>query len=202
MAPEKQLKIEEASAIFQETFGAYPGFWCVAGGWAIDLFLERQTRPHEDLEVVALRQEGEKLFRHLKPFRPQKIFAGDPPRFELWQGETIPSEVIQLRLGQITPAVDFDVLLTPSEQSQWICRRDESIRLPLGEIYQHSKSGVPYLKPEIVLLFKAKYAEEKDQADFDNAIPDMNQSAIIWLLSSLGKVYKNHRWLDALRNSI
>jgi hypothetical protein len=26
--------------------------WCVAGGWAIDLFLGRQTREHGDLEIA------------------------------------------------------------------------------------------------------------------------------------------------------
>ena len=25
--------------------------WCVVGGWAIDLFLGRETRPHGDLEI-------------------------------------------------------------------------------------------------------------------------------------------------------
>jgi hypothetical protein len=29
-------------------------FWCVAGGWAIDLVAGRQTRPHADTDVLVL----------------------------------------------------------------------------------------------------------------------------------------------------
>jgi Aminoglycoside-2''-adenylyltransferase len=31
--------------------------WWIAGGWAIDLFLGRQTREHEDLDVLILRRD-------------------------------------------------------------------------------------------------------------------------------------------------
>jgi aminoglycoside-2''-adenylyltransferase len=31
--------------------------WWIAGGWAIDLFLGRQTREHEDLDVLMLRRD-------------------------------------------------------------------------------------------------------------------------------------------------
>jgi hypothetical protein len=26
--------------------------WFIAGGWAIDLFIGKQTRPHQDLEIA------------------------------------------------------------------------------------------------------------------------------------------------------
>src|SRR3954467_9622826 len=36
--------------------------WWIAGGWAIDLFLDRETRPHADLDVGVLRRDvGEVL---------------------------------------------------------------------------------------------------------------------------------------------
>ena len=31
--------------------------WGVAGGWAIDLFLNKETRPHKDIEVAILRRD-------------------------------------------------------------------------------------------------------------------------------------------------
>src|SRR5688572_25089650 len=31
--------------------------WHVVGGWAIDLFLGHETRPHEDLEIAILRAD-------------------------------------------------------------------------------------------------------------------------------------------------
>lgn len=31
--------------------------WCVVGGWAIDLWLGVQTRPHEDTEIAVSRED-------------------------------------------------------------------------------------------------------------------------------------------------
>lgn len=192
------MNLEQASQSFKSIFEYYPGFWCVAGGWAIDFYLGRQTREHEDLEVVALREEQAALFTHLKSHKPQKIFSGDPPKFISWHGEEIPPEEIQLRLGSMPDRPDFDILLTPSENGMWICRRDDTIRLPLSQIFQKTKEGIPYLVPEIVLLFKAKYAEEKDQHDFDQTIHNLDNPAKVWLRNSLRKIHSDHNWLKAL----
>jgi hypothetical protein len=37
----------------------------------------------------------------------------------------------------------------------------------------HSPDGIPYLAPELVLLFNAKHARAKDQADFDGIVPHL-----------------------------
>lgn len=40
--------------------------WWIAGGWAIDLFLGRQTREHQDIDVLILRRDHQavrSLFR-------------------------------------------------------------------------------------------------------------------------------------------
>lgn len=44
-------------------FARYSLPWYVAGGWAVDLFLGRRTRPHEDIEVAVLRRDQGSL-RH------------------------------------------------------------------------------------------------------------------------------------------
>ena len=41
------------------------------------------------------------------------------------------------------------------------------------EIVHHTRDGIPYLAPELVLLFKAKHPRQKDQADFDSYGPLM-----------------------------
>jgi hypothetical protein len=35
----------------------FPGRWWVAGGWAIDAWIGRATREHEDLEISILRED-------------------------------------------------------------------------------------------------------------------------------------------------
>src|ERR1700730_11034781 len=38
-------------------FAAMPAPWWIAGGWAIDLFVDSQTRPHHDIDVGVLRRD-------------------------------------------------------------------------------------------------------------------------------------------------
>src|SRR5688572_25039349 len=47
------LSVEEAAGLF--TGAPFP--WWIAGGWAIDLFIGHQTRPHADTDILILRQD-------------------------------------------------------------------------------------------------------------------------------------------------
>ena len=38
-------------------FAALDVPWWIAGGWAIDLFVGRQTREHEDIDILILRRD-------------------------------------------------------------------------------------------------------------------------------------------------
>ena len=58
--------------------------------------------------------------------------------------------------------------------------------------------GIPYLVPEVVLLFKAKHDRAKDHADFEGALPQMSEEQRAWLASSLARVHPGHPWLDQL----
>jgi hypothetical protein len=82
------------------------------------------------------------------------------------------------------------------EGDTWICRRDETIRLPYSDIIQHSRDGIPYLVPELVLLFKAKNPRSKDQADFDATVPHMTAAQRETFAELLARVHPGHRWLD------
>jgi hypothetical protein len=52
----------------QDAKTLFAGFgvpWWVAGGWAIDLFAGRPTRPHGDTDLAILRVDQERLRQHL-----------------------------------------------------------------------------------------------------------------------------------------
>src|SRR4051812_43144367 len=51
----------------------FHGMWGVAGGWAIDLFLGRQTRAHADVDVAILRDDQHYLRAGLTGGRAQKV---------------------------------------------------------------------------------------------------------------------------------
>jgi hypothetical protein len=92
----------------------------------------------------------------------------------------------------------LDVFREPHDGDTWICRRDETIRLPYNDIIHHTQDGIPYLAPELVLLFKAKHGRRKDQADFDDTVPYMTPVQRETLAKLLTRAHPGHQWLAGL----
>ncbi|GAA3436889.1 hypothetical protein [Kutzneria kofuensis] len=92
----------------------------------------------------------------------------------------------------------LDVFREPHDGDTWICRHDETIRLPYNDIIRHTDDGVPYLTPELVLLFKAKHARPKDQTDFDGTVPQLTKAQRTTLAELIAHIYPEHRWLEDL----
>ena len=54
-------------------FAAWAAPWWVAGGWAIDLLLGRQTREHGDLDLLVLRRDQAPVREELRDLgRPRR----------------------------------------------------------------------------------------------------------------------------------
>ena len=176
----------------------YPCFWCVAGGWAIDLYLGKQTRPHDDIEIVALRTDYKTLFTQLNKYNPQKIINdGTHVSFLPWDGTEIEADCIQLStqtIRHLEHEYAFDVLLTPSRHGKWVCRRNENIVLPFNDVIISTPHHIPILRQEIVLLFKAKYVREKDCMDYENVIDTLNKTQKKWFIENLRIIHPNHDW--------
>ena len=80
----------------------------------------------------------------------------------------------------------------------WICRRNSGSRRPWREVLRISADGIPYLSPEIVLLFKAKYRRAKDEADLQSVLPMLDDDRRTWLAAALDRVHPNHPWRNHL----
>lgn len=165
--------------------------WCVAGGWALDLFRGGQSREHADLELAV----------------PADRFADVAGRFEdceFWVpggGKVVPLSDEALRerhqtwaRERATGAWRFDVFREPREGDTWICRRDPRIRRPYAEVIEHDGEGIPYLAPEIVLLFKAKAVRDKDRSDLHAVLPLLSTGRRAWLRDALDLVHPGHAW--------
>jgi hypothetical protein len=59
--------------------------------------------------------------------------------------------------------------------------------------------GVPFQRPEIVLLFKAKHARPRDDGDLQAVLPALERERRAWLAEWLERIHPGHRWLDAIR---
>jgi len=95
-------------------------------------------------------------------------------------------------------------MLLDTERDEWVFKRDPTIRGHLDEMSRCTASGVPYLAPEIQLLYKAKPETlAKDQADFEAAMPLITEPACAWLLACLEKRFPGgHAWINALRKRV
>jgi hypothetical protein len=179
--------------------------WFVAGGWAIDLFLGAVTRPHEDLEVTILREDQEAFQHMLAGWSLSKI--DDEQGASEWvpwcRGERLelPNFQTQARRSGVNLAV-FDVFLTDAIEAVWQFRRDPRITRPVGEIGARSSiEDIPYVVPEIVLLYKAKYHRAKDEHDFEQALPRLAPGQRGWLCAALLVHRPDDPWLAQLGRS-
>jgi hypothetical protein len=171
--------------------------WYVAAGWSIDLFLGRQTREHEDLEVAV---------PHTR-FAEVAAALPDLDLFVIGDGMAWPLATagIEFEREHQTWAREpasghwrLDIFREPSVDGQWVCRRDERIRLPYDRVIARTEAGIPYCRPEISLLFKAKAGRPKDEADFANVAPHLDGDSRRWLADALRRVHPDHHWLAEL----
>jgi hypothetical protein len=175
-----------------------PRYW-IAGGWAIDLFLGEQHRPHKDLDIGIRRADVPRVFAALpgwdffeaKDGSLSRLDAGEPPRASvnsLWSRATSSTEW----------ALEF--LLDDSSDEEWIFRRDPSIRLPIERALRRDPEGIPYLSPEIQLLYKAPNPRTEDQADFERVLAQLDPSARGWLEHTLMRIHPGHPWSAKLES--
>ncbi|MFE3486337.1 MULTISPECIES: nucleotidyltransferase domain-containing protein [Streptomyces] len=170
--------------------------WCVAAGWALELFRGGQTRAHGDIEI-AIPEAG---FPEVRDRFPGYVLdaAGSGRIWEDAPPETLAAVHQTWLRDPATGDYLLDVFREPHDGDTWICRRDEEIRLPYREIIHRTEGGIPYLAPELVLLFKAKHARPKDQWDFDTTVPHLTRAQRATLAELIARVHPGHAWLTEL----
>lgn len=187
-------------------FDGYPGARWIAGGYAIEAFTGIE-RPHGDIDPGILRDDLPLLRRHLAG-RLHVWAASSGSLTPLWPDDLPDApadEVLPPGCGQVwtrpdaTSPWEYDILLTPGTPVEWVYKRDPSIRLPMSRAV-HRVDGLPYLRPEVQLLLKARGLRPKDQADFDVTAPLLGHHERAWLVESLLlSEGRDHPWVSLLR---
>lgn len=174
--------------------------WYVAGGWALDLYRGEQSREHGDVEVAVPATAFDQVRTALGDY--QFEVAGDG---RLWPlaGPAFATMhqtwVSELARGRPRDRVyRLDVFREPARDGRWACRRDECPLLPYERVIARDAAGIPYLAPEIALLFKAKAARQKDDADFIGVLPLLTARARGWLRQQLARLHPGHAWIEEL----
>lgn len=178
--------------------------WWIAGGWAIDLYLGRQTRPHEDIDVVVLRDDLPTVQHHLHGWT---LMAADPPgTLRDWRaGEQLPGTVHDI---WCRPAADdawvLQLMVVDPVAGEWVYRHDPRVRRPLATLgatittTTTSPHPLPVLAPEIQLLHKSRHHRVKDQTDFDSVRGHLHRAERAWLRDALLRTDPAHPWLARL----
>lgn len=168
--------------------------WWIIGGWAVDAFT-RQPREHEDIDVsifaddlpaVATRLSADyclwsNVNGTIRPLRdPADLLEGC---HQMW-----------IRRDGDSPWL-ADLALHPRADGDWRSRRDERIRLPFDEAIFVADDGIRYLRPEIVLMMKARLDRPKDERDLAAILPLLEPDRRAWLQRTLEFIHPGHPWL-------
>lgn len=165
--------------------------WWIAGGWAAEAS-GAPARKHEDTDIAVLHDDLPAIRSWLSGFHLWEAHAGSlrpllpgdelrPEREGLW-----------VRRNAESPWV-CDLLLTRSRDGQWLFKRDERVSLPLDQLGR-TIDGIPYLRPSVVLLLKAKALRDKDQQDFEGMLPRLANGERVWLGEALAIAHPDHPW--------
>ena len=174
--------------------------WYISSGWALDLFLGRVRRVHQDVDVVVARADQLVLQQYMTE-RHWKFVTPFEKRLEPWPIHMrIELPRFQVHAHRGDEFIDF--LLTDIEQGVWRYRRNPMIIQTMERSYLTADTGIRFLAPELVLLFKSKntsgQGRSKDQLDFEEVKAHLTSERRVWLRWALLVTDPTHAWLEQL----
>jgi hypothetical protein len=111
--------------------------WYVAAGWALDLFRGTQTRVHGDIEIGIPAARFPEVRDRFPGYVFDAVGSG-----RIWE-DASPDALAAVHQTWIRdPATGnylLDVFREPHDGDTWICRRDETIRLPYSDIIRSGR---------------------------------------------------------------
>jgi hypothetical protein len=173
--------------------------WAFAVGWALDLFRGSVTRTHEDIEV-AIPAAAFSLVRDACAPNEFDVVGGGL-RWPLSNERALAVMHQTWLRDPATGVYRLDVFREPHEGSTWICRREPSLRRPYSQLVRRTAEGLPYVAPDVVLLFKARWMRPKDGQDFEGVLPLLDAESRSWLVTALSLVHPGHEWISRINDT-
>jgi hypothetical protein len=171
--------------------------WWVAGGWALDLFLGDAVRSHADLDIGVFRDDVPAVAASLHDWEMFEAKNGVLKRLDI--GAAPRADVNSLWCRPVDSGEWLlELLLDDRSEESWVFRRRPEIARPIASIQRRSSDGLPYLAPEIQLLYKAKASRARDQDDFERVLPYLDSDATAWLKQALEIAHPGHPWIASL----
>jgi hypothetical protein len=201
--------IEDDFAELEPVVAFMDGFtrpWFVAGGWAVDLYLGQKSREHEDVDVAIFRPDQAAMQEYLAGWRLQQVKQRELEEWAPGEWLALPVHEIHARRDAGDPG-ELEVLLNERDGDTWRFRKNPDITRPIEKVALRTAWGVPFLSPEVALLYKASHvvagghmpaAEDKNAGDFERAVPHLEPERREWLKRAIESCYPGHPWLARL----
>ena len=165
------------------------------------MHLGGRTRSHADLDIGCFRNDLAVLRRDLGDWEFYAAIPGTLKR--LGPEERPPAEANSLWCHSTgTEEWWLEILLDERDGPDWVFRRCRRVKWPTATLALRSPGRMPYLRPEIQLLYKAKASRAKDDADFERLLPALSGKQLSWLGSALETWEPGHRWIPRLRRAV
>lgn len=163
--------------------------WFLCGGWAADVWLGRQTRPHLDVDIAVRHDDQRAIFEHLPGW---ELVAHDPhvpdDTTERWDGRHLdPPAHVHAFKARNDSAYEFEFLLSERSAEE------------LERFSAPSPLGLRAFLPELVLFYKAGGEHRpQDDDDFAALLPTLNEAQRRWLRGAIAEAHPGDPWLARL----
>src|SRR5699024_2947530 len=88
--------------------------WFFAGGWAIDLYIVKETRVHSDIEIAVFRKDQIFLKDYLKDWQFKKIIEGECYN---WENEFLELPVHEIHALNRFNGKKLEILLNEKDEN-------------------------------------------------------------------------------------
>ncbi len=183
----------------RDFMAGFPRPWWVVGGWAIDAFTG-QPREHSDVDISIFASDVPALRAHVRGrWHLWNVAKADMrPLIDKYPDVFEPASQLWVREHGDAPW-RIDIPLTPDHEGLWTNKMLAGHRAPLDEVSWVAPDGVRYLRPEIVLFFKARLQRSKDLRDFRLVAPLLDDVQRAWLRTAVASAWgEAHPWLPRL----
>lgn len=194
--------------------------WAVCGGYALDLFLDRTIRVHSDIDICVFEKDRNAILRYMLQndwriyeFRGQgrvrpldaesssdagrnlMCLNGDCNLVKFYPCEESGLLYHEFFHTGISTFNYMEFLFNTTSGNNFVFDKEKNIERVMSNAILFN-DGIPYLAPEIVLMFKASQSERADyQYDFEQTYVRMSNEQKAWFSQNLNKFYPNgHGW--------
>ena len=176
---------------------AFPAAWCVAGGWALDLFLGRVSRGHAHVEVAVFRDAQRALHDYLYLSQWSFYARVTPGQAVRWdRTEWLEPPVHEVYAESEDGRERLELLLNERRGRQWQYRRCAGVSLPIERAFRRGMLNVPILAPEVVLLCKSQSPRPKDHLDFRAVVERLDEESLRWLRAAIERAHPESPFLS------